>query len=269
MMYACWFIGCNYHCGGSHGNTGAGTQGQEFIGNRHPLLGFTVSQKQVWKIKSYLSRRQPSWFYDQLGWERQTNKPSRKISYHFKEQWLGRCGWLFLPCKQVALARCVTDWCAQASPTLLHQSVVFIPRIELGWNVLPRFGDFQILFLLTILQWEIPPQGRGNQSVVSHRGILQPDLHADLPLCSIPEKIRRTLQPNMSTPSGHNETNWVCTKNPTQEGVPWLRATQTFGVKPHMVKTEHTLRWLLATQALTLAVIRTSGKSQLSPLFST
>lgn len=87
-----------------------------------------------------LSQREAtSWFYDQLAWERQTYKPSRKIVYHFKGQGLGRCELLFLPCKQMALARCVTDWCVQASPTLLHKSVIFIPRIDLGWDVLPTF----------------------------------------------------------------------------------------------------------------------------------
>lgn len=121
-------------------------------------------------MKSYLKGRQLLWFYDQLGWERQICKPSREIFYHFKEQWLGRCGLLFLSCKQMALARCAIDWCVQASPTLLHKSVIFIPSIDLGWNVLPRFGDFHVLFLLTILQWGIPRQGRGNHSMVIKLG---------------------------------------------------------------------------------------------------
>lgn len=68
------------------------------------------------------------------------------------------------------MARCVADRCVQTSHTLLYKPVIFILRIELGWNVLPSYGNLQVLLLLMILQWGFPTQGEENQCMVLKLG---------------------------------------------------------------------------------------------------
>lgn len=109
----------------------------------------------------------------------------------------------------------------QVCPSLSH---TFIPSIDLCRNVLPSYGGFQVLLLLMIFTMGNSSSSKGNQSMVTKPGSeahkeasYRPHLHADLPLYSIPEQIRRTLQPQVSTFPGHmRQTEFVNQKKKTE-----------------------------------------------------
>lgn len=175
------------------------------MGNWH-LLSFAVNQKWIWKLKSYFKRRQHTWFYNQSGWEEQINL-AKSFTVLKSSDWVGvacfSChvnAWPWSDVLQTGVSKPLPRFYR-----LLYRSVIFIPRIDLSWNVPPSYGGFWVLLLLMILQWGIPPQRKGNKNMITKLGS---ETHKEASysqhLHAVPAPVQHTrTNQNSTTPDVH------------------------------------------------------------------